>query len=109
MGQIQILNNRPNTHILTIQRGKAKPQTWNLPLNVMLNFDFLKVKTNKKRVKFIHLTKCKGLYFLDSMIIILHCFLHAGTGNGMAKSLLDAVGEPCRPTNAILSIIRGFL
>lgn len=31
----------------------------------------------------------------------------AGTGNGMAKSLLDSVGEPCTPINAILSIIRG--
>ncbi|XP_015887975.1 sphingosine kinase 2 isoform X2 [Ziziphus jujuba] len=31
----------------------------------------------------------------------------AGTGNGMAKSLLDAVGEPCTVYNAVLSIIRG--
>ncbi|CAA7409198.1 unnamed protein product [Spirodela intermedia] len=30
-----------------------------------------------------------------------------GTGNGMAKSLLDAVGERCSPSNAILSIICG--
>ncbi|XP_012091504.1 sphingosine kinase 2 isoform X3 [Jatropha curcas] len=31
----------------------------------------------------------------------------AGTGNGMVKSLLDSVGEPCKPSNAILAIIRG--
>ncbi|XP_050369477.1 sphingosine kinase 1 isoform X2 [Argentina anserina] len=31
----------------------------------------------------------------------------AGTGNGMAKSLLDSVGEPCKVSNAVLSIIRG--
>lgn len=31
----------------------------------------------------------------------------AGTGNGMAKSLLDSVGEPCTAFNATLSIIRG--
>ncbi|KAI4299290.1 hypothetical protein L6164_032762 [Bauhinia variegata] len=31
----------------------------------------------------------------------------AGTGNGMAKSLLDSVGYPCAAANAILAIIRG--
>ncbi|GMP74839.1 hypothetical protein CsSME_00032122 [Camellia sinensis var. sinensis] len=31
----------------------------------------------------------------------------AGTGNGMAKSLLDSVGHPCTAFNAILAIIRG--
>ncbi|KAL3519654.1 hypothetical protein ACH5RR_017803 [Cinchona calisaya] len=31
----------------------------------------------------------------------------AGTGNGMAKSLLDSIGELCTPINAILAIIRG--
>ncbi|GKC10602.1 ATP-NAD kinase-like domain-containing protein, partial [Tanacetum coccineum] len=31
----------------------------------------------------------------------------AGTGNGMIKSLLDSVGEPCTPANAILAAIRG--
>ncbi|GLT49450.1 hypothetical protein SLA2020_230030 [Shorea laevis] len=31
----------------------------------------------------------------------------AGTGNGMAKSLLDAVGQPCAASNAIFSVIRG--
>lgn len=31
----------------------------------------------------------------------------AGTGNGMAKSLLDSHGEPCAASNATLSIIRG--
>ncbi|OMO76548.1 hypothetical protein CCACVL1_15577 [Corchorus capsularis] len=30
-----------------------------------------------------------------------------GTSNGMVKSLLDAVGEPCTPANAILAVIRG--
>lgn len=33
--------------------------------------------------------------------------MFSGTGNGMAKSLLDAVGEPCTVYNAVLSIIRG--
>lgn len=31
----------------------------------------------------------------------------AGTGNGMVKSLLDAVGQPCAASNAIFAIIRG--
>ncbi|CAK9141793.1 unnamed protein product [Ilex paraguariensis] len=31
----------------------------------------------------------------------------AGTGNGMIKSLLDSVGDPCTASNAILSVIRG--
>nr|GLL24061.1 sphingosine kinase 1 isoform X1 [Ipomoea trifida] len=31
----------------------------------------------------------------------------AGTGNGMVKSLLDSVGEPCSASNATLAIIRG--
>ncbi|XP_051125379.1 sphingosine kinase 1-like [Andrographis paniculata] len=31
----------------------------------------------------------------------------AGTGNGMAKSLLDSCGEPCAASNATLLIIRG--
>ncbi|KAJ7968468.1 sphingosine kinase 1 [Quillaja saponaria] len=31
----------------------------------------------------------------------------AGTGNGMAKSLLDSIGDPCRASNAVVSIIRG--
>ncbi|KAL5579324.1 hypothetical protein UlMin_011766 [Ulmus minor] len=31
----------------------------------------------------------------------------AGTGNGMAKSLLDNVHEPCSAINAVLAIIRG--
>lgn len=34
-------------------------------------------------------------------------YLNAGTGNGMAKSLLDAAGERCSASNAILSIICG--
>lgn len=32
-----------------------------------------------------------------------------GTGNGMAKSLLDSHGEPCEASNATLFIIRGKL
>ncbi|XP_074305499.1 sphingosine kinase 1-like [Silene latifolia] len=31
----------------------------------------------------------------------------AGTGNGVAKSVLDSVGEPCSATNATLAILRG--
>ncbi|RDX77362.1 Sphingosine kinase 1, partial [Mucuna pruriens] len=31
----------------------------------------------------------------------------AGTGNGMAKSLLDSVGDPCTVPKAVLAIIRG--
>ncbi|KAJ7201988.1 hypothetical protein O6H91_Y491500 [Diphasiastrum complanatum] len=31
----------------------------------------------------------------------------AGTGNGMAKSLLDAAGEPCDASNATFAVIRG--
>lgn len=33
--------------------------------------------------------------------------MFSGTGNGMAKSLLDSVGEPCAAPNAVLAIIRG--
>ena len=29
-------------------------------------------------------------------------------GNGMAKSLLDSVGDPCTVPNVVLAIIRGF-
>ncbi|XP_020220229.1 sphingosine kinase 1 isoform X1 [Cajanus cajan] len=31
----------------------------------------------------------------------------AGTGNGMAKSLLDSIGDPCDVAYAVLAIIRG--
>ncbi|KAA8515338.1 hypothetical protein F0562_018432 [Nyssa sinensis] len=31
----------------------------------------------------------------------------AGTGNGMVKSLLDLVSDPCTASNAILAVIRG--
>ncbi|KAJ4760916.1 Sphingosine kinase 1 [Rhynchospora pubera] len=31
----------------------------------------------------------------------------AGSGNGMAKSLLDSGGEPCSISNAVFSVIRG--
>lgn len=31
----------------------------------------------------------------------------AGTGNGMVKSLLDSVGDPCSASNAIVAVIRG--
>ncbi|XWS15670.1 hypothetical protein CRYUN_Cryun34aG0021800 [Craigia yunnanensis] len=31
----------------------------------------------------------------------------AGTSNGMVKSLLDSVGEPCSASNSILAVIRG--
>ncbi|XP_059623404.1 sphingosine kinase 2 isoform X4 [Cornus florida] len=31
----------------------------------------------------------------------------AGTGNGMVKSILDSVGDPCTASNATLAIIRG--
>jgi len=33
----------------------------------------------------------------------------AGTGNGMAKSLLHAAGETCSVSNAVLAIIKGHL
>lgn len=33
--------------------------------------------------------------------------MYAGTGNGMVKSLLDSVGEPCKAPNATVAIIRG--
>lgn len=33
----------------------------------------------------------------------------AGTGNGMAKSLLDAVGETYSISNAVFSVIRGYI
>ncbi|XP_076943721.1 sphingosine kinase 1-like [Bidens hawaiensis] len=31
----------------------------------------------------------------------------AGTGNGMIKSLLESVGQPCTPAHAMLAVIRG--
>lgn len=30
-----------------------------------------------------------------------------GTGNGVAKSLLDSAGDPCSAFNATVAIIRG--
>ncbi|XP_028788685.1 sphingosine kinase 1-like isoform X1 [Neltuma alba] len=43
----------------------------------------------------------------DTAIKIPLGVIPAGTGNGMAKSLLDSVGDPCTAANAVLSIIRG--
>ncbi|KAH0685253.1 hypothetical protein KY290_016522 [Solanum tuberosum] len=43
----------------------------------------------------------------DSAIKMPLGVVPAGTGNGMAKSLLDAVGLPCTASNATLAIIRG--
>ncbi|RVX08568.1 Sphingosine kinase 1 [Vitis vinifera] len=43
----------------------------------------------------------------DSAIKMPIGVIPAGTGNGMAKSLLDSVGDPCSPINAVLAIIRG--
>ncbi|CAJ1936342.1 unnamed protein product [Sphenostylis stenocarpa] len=43
----------------------------------------------------------------DTAIKIPLGVVPAGTGNGMAKSLLDSVGDPCSITNAVLAIIRG--
>jgi len=42
-----------------------------------------------------------------SFFIIVSHNVNTGTGNGMAKSLLDAVGLPCTASNATLAIIRG--
>ncbi|KAK7302698.1 hypothetical protein RJT34_13594 [Clitoria ternatea] len=43
----------------------------------------------------------------DTAIKIPLGVVPAGTGNGMAKSLLDSIGDPCRAVNAVLTIIRG--
>ncbi|XP_047166134.1 sphingosine kinase 1-like isoform X2 [Vigna umbellata] len=43
----------------------------------------------------------------DTAIKIPLGVVPAGTGNGMAKSLLDSVGDPCTITNSVLAIIRG--
>ncbi|XP_059283257.1 sphingosine kinase 2-like isoform X2 [Lycium ferocissimum] len=43
----------------------------------------------------------------DSAIKMPLGVVPAGTGNGMAKSLLDAVGQSCTASNATLAIIRG--
>ncbi|KAK2393447.1 Sphingosine kinase 1 [Trifolium repens] len=43
----------------------------------------------------------------DTAIKIPLGVVPAGTGNGMAKSLLDSVGDPCTIANAVLAIIRG--
>ncbi|KAK4271532.1 hypothetical protein QN277_020216 [Acacia crassicarpa] len=43
----------------------------------------------------------------DTAIKVPLGVIPAGTGNGMAKSLLDSVGDPCTAANAALSIIRG--
>ncbi|KAK7252198.1 hypothetical protein RIF29_35987 [Crotalaria pallida] len=43
----------------------------------------------------------------DTAIKIPLGVIPAGTGNGMAKSLLDSVGDPCAVANAVLAIIRG--
>lgn len=31
-----------------------------------------------------------------------------GTGNGMIKSLLDSVNQPCTPAHATLAVVRGI-
>lgn len=33
----------------------------------------------------------------------------ASTGNGMIKSLLDSIAQPCSPSNAILAVSRRFI
>ncbi|CAJ1961544.1 unnamed protein product [Sphenostylis stenocarpa] len=43
----------------------------------------------------------------DTAIKIPLGVVPAGTGNGMAKSLLDSVGDPCAIANAVHAIIRG--
>lgn len=43
----------------------------------------------------------------DSAIRMPLGVVPAGTGNGMVKSLLDSVGDPCAASNAIVAIIRG--
>lgn len=40
------------------------------------------------------------------MLHVLY-LVYLGTGNGMAKSLLNSVGEPCKASYATLAIIRG--
>lgn len=40
------------------------------------------------------------------MLHVLY-LVYSGTGNGMAKSLLNSVGEPCKASYATLAIIRG--
>ncbi|KAL9321269.1 hypothetical protein ACSQ67_013108 [Phaseolus vulgaris] len=42
---------------------------------------------------------------LSFSLLFLPCV--EGTGNGMAKSLLDSVGDPCEIANAVHAIIRG--
>lgn len=44
---------------------------------------------------------------LSNVMICDQDFYDTGTGNGMVKSLLDSVGEPCKAYNATLAIIRG--
>ncbi|CAA2968755.1 sphingosine kinase 1-like isoform X1 [Olea europaea subsp. europaea] len=43
----------------------------------------------------------------DAAIKIPLGVVPAGTGNGMIKSLLDSVGQPCAAFNATLAVIRG--
>ncbi|KAL2495102.1 Sphingosine kinase 1 [Forsythia ovata] len=43
----------------------------------------------------------------DAAIRIPLGIVPAGTGNGMIKSLLDSVGQPCAAFNATLAVIRG--
>ncbi|KAK9082172.1 hypothetical protein Syun_031621 [Stephania yunnanensis] len=45
----------------------------------------------------------------DSAIKIPLGIVSAGTGNGMAKSLLDSVEEDCSASNSTLAIIRGLV
>ena len=46
----------------------------------------------------------RGLYFYVSE---QRTYLKPGTGNGMAKSLLDHIGEPCDAASATFLVIRG--
>lgn len=47
------------------------------------------------------------IYFLLLFYNCIFVYANAGTSNGMAKSLLDSVGESCTAFNATLAIIRG--
>lgn len=57
---------------------------------------------------------CRAPLSLGVALRILYGFLigallKTGTGNGMAKSVLDHVGEPCDASSATFLVIRGNL
>ncbi|KAI3795796.1 hypothetical protein L1987_38455 [Smallanthus sonchifolius] len=84
--------------------------------NIEYTIQETKYQLHAKEVsRSLDLTKYDGIFCVSGDGILVEAaalktplgVIPAGTGNGMIKSLLDSVGEPCTPTHAVLAAIRG--